>query len=61
MPRFNLSCDIKLIVPDLYRQAARNLTNETGKLLQAQIWKEVLQIFDAAALPEASKIARSKL
>jgi hypothetical protein len=36
------------------------MTSETGKKLQEQVWGEMLQIFDAA-VPEASKVARSKL
>jgi hypothetical protein len=40
------------------RRAKKSLTSEAGKEMQAEVWREMLQIFESA-VPGVSKIAQS--
>ena len=52
--------NIKILLTDMLRYAAKNITNKAGKELQAEVWKEVLEVLEAA-VPEVTGIVHSKL
>jgi hypothetical protein len=47
------------LLTNTLRNAARNITNEAGKKLQAEVWKEIVDVLEAA-VPEVKEIVPRK-
>lgn len=41
------------------RYAAQNITNEAGKKLQAEVWKEIVDVLEAA-VPEVKAVVQRR-